>query len=96
MKIRAALSALFGRKSKIQDNDRLQALMDFSLAAPCALDPEKLSGAIRLLDQFGWNVSKAARHINNRTLRDFDDAMKAKGDDPFGMAGGNFPPGPAA
>ncbi|MBI1227769.1 MAG: hypothetical protein GC192_21220 [Bacteroidetes bacterium] len=71
------------------------ALKEFSLAAPYVLDPEHLMDAVALLEEFGWNAENAARHIGNRTMLDFDEAMMEKGDDPFGEAGENPFPGPA-
>ncbi|MCB0518488.1 MAG: hypothetical protein KDD27_06105 [Saprospiraceae bacterium] len=73
-------------------NRQIDALKDFSLAAPFALDPEQLSDALKLLERFNWDVQKAARHLANTQLMDFDDAMLEKGDDPFES---NFPPGPS-
>lgn len=82
----------FCRQSKVKTDKRLDMLVDFSLAAPSALDPEQLTDAIAQLRRFGWDAKKAARHVNNAQLMDFDDAMLEKGDNPFGA---DLPPGPS-
>ena len=86
---------LFGKPKVSGEEARLRTLMDFSIAAPYALDPENLSGAIGLLDRFGWDAEKAARHIRNETALSFDDAIREKGDDPFNMEGCDPVPGPS-
>lgn len=78
---------------KNSPDKRLDMLVDFSLAAPSALDPEQLTDALVLLRRFGWDARKAARYVNDAILKGFDDAMLEKGDDPFGP---DIPPGPSS
>ena len=87
-----SLSKFFCIKSKSKPDRRLNALIEFSLKMPQALDPEKLADAISQLKRFGWNAQKAALHVNNTQLKDFDDAMMDKGDDPLEF---DSPPGPS-
>lgn len=87
------LPVLFRRKSRPQSDRCLAAVVNFSLAAPSALDPERLSDAIALLERFNWDAGKAALYVANTTANDFDDAMMEKGDDPFG---GDHAPGPSS
>lgn len=79
-------------KFSTTNNRRVDALKDFSLAAPSALDTEQLTDVIAILGRFGWDAKKAARYVNDALLIDFDDALLEKGDDPFGT---DIPPGPS-
>ena len=90
-----SLRSLFRHKPPAAPQKQLQALKDFSLAAPLALDPEQLSNAIELLAHYHWDAGKAALHVNNRMVKGFDDAMMEKGDDPFDDLGSGPVPGPS-